>query len=133
MDPRNKSGDDKRDYPALTPGPRARYTRAMFDSYIICGTPRTGSTFFAICWLRRSAPASPDSFYGRKFMPDWAAAWHLPDPSTMTERDYAITYLDAAIRVGKAGTPIFGLRLMRENLDELSDPARPDLSRPSFR
>jgi len=93
----------------------------MFDSYIICGTPRTGSTLLCDLLAATNRAGAPDSFYGRKFMPDWAAAWHLPDPATMSERDYAITYLDSAIRVGKAGTPIFGLRLMRENLDELSD------------
>jgi LPS sulfotransferase NodH len=92
----------------------------MFDSYIICGTPRTGSTLLCDLLAATKRAGSPDSFYGRKFMPDWAAAWHLPDAATMSERDYAIAYLEAAMRVGKAGTPIFGLRLMRENLDELS-------------
>lgn len=97
-----------------------RYSRAMFDSYIICGTPRTGSTLLCDLLASTRRAGAPDSFYGRKFMPDWAATWHLPDPTTMSEREYAITYLDAAMKVGKAGTPIFGLRLMRENLDELS-------------
>jgi LPS sulfotransferase NodH len=92
----------------------------MFDSYILCGTPRTGSTLLCDLLASTKRAGTPDSFYGRKFMPDWAAAWHLPEPSTMSERDYAIVYLEAAMRVGKAGTPIFGLRLMRESLDELS-------------
>lgn len=92
----------------------------MFDSYIICGTPRTGSTLLCDLLAATNRAGAPDSFYGRKFMPDWAAAWHLPDPATMSERDYAVAYLDAAMRAGKAGTQIFGLRLMRENLDELS-------------
>ncbi|MFO0991738.1 MAG: Stf0 family sulfotransferase [Hyphomicrobiales bacterium] len=92
----------------------------MFDSYIICGTPRTGSTLLCDLLASTRRAGAPDSFYGRKFMPDWAAAWHLPDPAAMSERDYAIAYLDAAIKAGKGGTAIFGLRLMRENLDELS-------------
>jgi LPS sulfotransferase NodH len=93
----------------------------MFDSYIICGTPRTGSTLLCDLLASTGRAGNPDSFYGRKFMPDWAAAWRLADPATMSERDYAIAYLDAAMRVGRAETPIFGLRLMRENLDELSE------------
>ncbi|MBL8907672.1 MAG: sulfotransferase [Rhizobiales bacterium] len=92
----------------------------MFDSYIICGTPRTGSTLLCDLLAATNRAGAPDSFYGRKFMPDWAAAWRLPDPATMSERDYAIVYLDAAKKAGKGGTSIFGLRLMRENLDELS-------------
>jgi LPS sulfotransferase NodH len=38
----------------------------------------------------------------------------------MSERDFNIAYLNAAVAAGKGGTGIFGLRLMRENLDELS-------------
>src|SRR5689334_18197950 len=92
----------------------------MFDSYIICGTPRTGSTLLCDLLASTKRAGSPDSFFGRKFMPDWSDAWHLPDPATMSEREYAIVYLEAAMRAGKAGTPVFGLRLMRENLGELS-------------
>src|SRR5262245_7014717 len=97
-----------------------RYRRGVFDSYIICGTPRTGSTLLCDLLAATKRAGAPDSFYGRKFMADWAKEWQLPSAETMSERDYAIAYLDAAMRAGKAGTPIFGLRLMRENLDELS-------------
>lgn len=91
----------------------------MIDGYIICGTPRTGSTL--LCDLLASARAGkPDSFYGRAFMADWAKEWNLPSRDGMSERDFNIAYLDAAIAAGKGGTGIFGLRLMRENLDELS-------------
>jgi LPS sulfotransferase NodH len=38
----------------------------------------------------------------------------------MSERDFNIAYLNGAVAAGKGGTGIFGLRLMRENLDELS-------------
>jgi LPS sulfotransferase NodH len=98
----------------------ARTTRPdMLDGYIICGTPRTGSTL--LCNLLVSAKAgNPDSFYGRTFMADWAREWALPARDWMSERDFNIAYLDAAIRAGKGKTGIFGLRLMRENLDELS-------------
>jgi len=92
----------------------------MFDSYIICGTPRTGSTLLCNMLASTKMAGNPDSFYGRKFMADWAKEWNLPKPDTLSEKDYNIAYLDAAITAGKNGTGIFGLRLMRENLDELS-------------
>ena len=38
----------------------------------------------------------------------------------MSERDFNIAYLNAAVVAGKGRTEIFGLRLMRENLDGLS-------------
>lgn len=92
-----------------------------FNAYIICGTPRTGSTLLCNLLATTKRAGNPDSFYGRKFLAWWAKEWNLPSPETMSERDYAIEYLKTAIDVGKGGTDIFGLRLMRENLGELSD------------
>lgn len=92
----------------------------MLDGYIICGTPRTGSTLFCNLLASTRRAGNPDSFYGRKFMPSWAKEWRLPDRDTMSERDFNIAYLNAAVAAGKGATGIFGLRLMRENLDELS-------------
>lgn len=92
----------------------------MFDGYIICGTPRTGSTLLCDLLASTQKLGNPDSFYGRKFISWWAAQWKLPNRDTTSESEFNIAYLNSAIRVGKGGTDIFGLRLMRENLDELS-------------
>ncbi len=92
-----------------------------FNAYIICGTPRTGSTLLCDLLASTKRAGNPDSYYGRKFLAWWAEQWNLPSPDTMSARDYAIEYLKTAIKVGKGGTDIFGLRLMRENLGELSD------------
>ena len=93
----------------------------MFDGYIICGTPRTGSTLLCNLLTSTKTAGNPDSFFGRKSMSDWAAEWRLPARDLMSEKDFNIAYLHAAIAAGKGGTGIFGLRLMRENLDELSE------------
>lgn len=92
-----------------------------FNAYIICGTPRTGSTLLCDLLASTKRAGNPDSFYGRKFLAWWAKEWNLPSPETMSERAYNIEYLNMAIKVGKGGTEIFGLRLMRENLGELSE------------
>ncbi len=92
----------------------------MFDGYNICGTPRTGSTLLCNLLASTKRTGNPDSFYGRRFMSAWAEEWRLPARDTMNERDFNIAYLNAALAAGKGGTGIFGLRLMRENLDELS-------------
>jgi LPS sulfotransferase NodH len=91
----------------------------MFDGYIICGTPRTGSTLLCNLLASTRSAGNPDSYYGRNFMGDWAREWSLPDPATMRAEDDDRTYLAAAIRAGKGGTGLFGLRLMRENLEDL--------------
>lgn len=92
----------------------------MFDGYIICGTPRTGSTLLCDLLASTRKLGNPDSFYGRKFISWWAEQWNLPNRDTMSESEFNIAYLNAAIRAGKGETDIFGLRLMGENLDELS-------------
>ena len=92
----------------------------MFDAYIMCGTPRTGSTLLCDLLASTRRAGSPNSFYRRQSLSDWAKEWNLPSPDRMSERDYNIEYLNAAISAGRGGTDIFGLRLMRENLGELS-------------
>lgn len=93
----------------------------MLDGYILCGTPRSGSTL--LCGLLESTGRTgvPDSYYHRRrFMADWAEEWQLPQPETMTVAAYDKAYLEAAIKAGKGGSDVFGLRLMRQYLDELS-------------
>jgi LPS sulfotransferase NodH len=92
----------------------------LFDGYIICGTPRTGSTLLCDLLSATKTLGSPDSFYRRQIISWWAEQWNLPDPDAIGEQEFNIAYLNAVVRAGKSGTAIFGLRLMRENLDELS-------------
>jgi LPS sulfotransferase NodH len=92
----------------------------MFDGYIICGTPRTGSTLLCNLMASTKTAGNPHSFYRRQDVAEWAEEWTLPDRGTMSELEFNAAYLNAAIAAGKGGTGIFGLRLMRENLDELS-------------
>lgn len=101
----------------------------MFHAYIICGTPRTGSTL--LCRLLKSTgrAGDPDSFISR-FIPEWAEAWGVPPADSLSQEDFARAYLDAAFEAGKGGTDVFGLRLMRENvvdLDEMVDLVHPGL------
>jgi LPS sulfotransferase NodH len=91
----------------------------MFDTYIICGTPRTGSTLLCDLLTSTKRTGAPHSFYRRQNILEWAEEWDLPAPGTMSEFDFKLAYLNAAIAAGKGGTEIFGLRLMRENLGEL--------------
>ncbi|RWC49227.1 MAG: Stf0 sulfotransferase [Mesorhizobium sp.] len=93
----------------------------MFDGYIICGTPRTGSTLLCKLLASTNTAGDPHSFYRRQDVAEWAEEWKLPDRNTMSELEFNVAYLNAAIASGKGGTGIFGLRLMRENLDELSE------------
>lgn len=97
------------------PAPRA---------YVICATPRSGTTL--LCnMLAESGAGRPASYFRRQSIPNWARRLGVPEPdgggargATGLANDFA-TYLDAIRRAGSAGTGHFGLRLMAETLGEL--------------
>lgn len=92
----------------------------MCDGYIICSTPRTGSTLLCDLLAATKVAGNPDSFFMSEIGPLWMERWGLPSRDNMSDADYSKAYLQAVIKAGKGGTEIFGLRLMRENLDDLS-------------
>jgi LPS sulfotransferase NodH len=53
-------------------------------------------------------------------MREWAEEWGLRDVDRSSVNDFDTAYLAAAIRAGKAGTEIFGLRLQQKYLGMLS-------------
>lgn len=92
----------------------------MFDGYIICGTPRTGSTLLCNLLASTKRAGEPDSFFGGRFIAWWAEQWGLPSRERLGGKAFAAAYLEKAIQVGTAGTGVFGLRLMRESVDDLN-------------
>jgi LPS sulfotransferase NodH len=92
----------------------------MLDGYILCGTPRSGSTLLCNLLASTKVAGTPDSFFMREIDPMWIKEWGLPSRGGMSETDFNNAYLTAVVRAGKGGTEVFGLRLMRENLEELS-------------
>ncbi len=92
----------------------------MPASYLICATPRTGSTLLCDLLAATGVTGAPDSFFMRDIDPLRARQWGLPDHRDPLDRDSVAAYLAAAIRAGSGRTGVFGLRLMRENLDDLS-------------
>ena len=94
----------------------------MITSYIICTTPRSGSTLLCRLLASTGSTGNPDSYYHRaEFMRDWAAKWGLPDADMVPKHDFDTAYLRAAVKAGKAGTGIFGLRLQQAYLTLLSE------------
>ena len=87
-------------------------------SYIICATPRTGSTLLCDLLTATGQLGAPDSYVMRAIDPDWARDLGLPQRPTPGGSGIA-AYFDAVIRVGRGGTPVFGLRLMRADLGDL--------------
>ena len=91
-----------------------------FQSYIICATPRSGSTLLCDLLSDTNIAGRPDSFFHRESFEWWAdylgvecSGWSMPD-------DFDREYLKAIENYGSAGTSIFGMRLMWKSLDHLS-------------
>lgn len=92
----------------------------MPDSYIICTTPRTGSTLLCDLLSATAVAGDPDSFFMRGLDPAWAERWGLPAPGSPSAAEHDAACLAAAVRAGQGRTGIFGLRLMQRDLEDLS-------------
>jgi len=92
-------------------------TRPDFDSYLICATPRSGSTL--LCGLLDSSGVAghPASYFNRKTLDDYADDWRIARP-----RDGRIdeAFVRAARTAGGTPNGVFGGRLMAETLPELT-------------
>jgi LPS sulfotransferase NodH len=87
------------------------------DGYLICGTPRTGSTL--LCGLLRDTGIAgrPESYFRLPNEQSWADSWHLPrdDQGSFDYRDY----VRAAIAAGSTPNGVFAARVMWGTLDEM--------------
>ncbi|MFC3179748.1 Stf0 family sulfotransferase [Cypionkella sinensis] len=89
------------------------------NSYIICGTPRSGSTLLCGMLTAMQTMGAPDSFFMRDVDPIWAQAWGLPARGDLDDGAYGRAFLAAVIAAGRGPSDVFGLRLMWESLVDL--------------
>lgn len=91
-------------------------TTPDLDSYLICATPRSGSTL--LCGLLTSSGVAgrPASYFNRRGLHDYAVNWRITRP-----RDGRIddAYVRAALAAGRTPNGVFGGRIMGETLPEL--------------
>ena len=100
---------------------------ADISSYIICATPRSGSTLLCDLLAETGVAGQPNSYYRQQDILHWAYAWGVSPEGPEFDR----RYLDAVRRVGAGKTGVFGLRLMWRSVDDLSirlEALYPDLS-----
>lgn len=105
------------DFPGTIQGP--------VQGYILCATPRSGSTLLCGLLAATGQAGDPHSYFRREDIAEWAAHWGLspqeaPPGTALQDPGFARAYLDAALSAGRAGTGLFGLRLMAETLPELN-------------
>lgn len=99
------------------------------DSYLICATPRTGSSL--LCGLLDSSGVAghPESYFRQQGEQEYAARWGI-----VRSPDGAFSFADyvrAALTAGTTGNGVFAARIMWETLDELVaklGPLYPDMA-----
>ena len=92
--------------------------RERIDSYLICATPRTGSSL--LCGLLDSTGVAghPESWFRRQDEREFAASWGIADASDGTF-GYA-GYFRAAVAAGSTANGVFAARIMWGTMDEVT-------------
>jgi len=88
------------------------------DSYLICATPRTGSSL--LCGLLDSTGVAgqPESWFRRQDEREFAARWGIADPSDGTFGYDG--YFRAAVAAGSTANGVFAARIMWGTMDEVT-------------
>jgi LPS sulfotransferase NodH len=101
----------------MAPGSFITGAYGCTGAYLLCSTPRTGSTL--LCGLLESTGVAghPASYFRRPDQDAFAAQWVIPSPSDAGS-GYA-DFLEAALAAGTTDNGVFGARIMWGTLDEL--------------
>jgi trehalose 2-sulfotransferase len=97
------------------PGPTR--PRGEIDSYLLCTTPRTGSTL--LCGLLDSTGVAghPESYFRRQGQQEYAVKWGI---ARSAEGNFIYSdYIQAALTAGRTDNGVFAVRIMWETLGEL--------------
>lgn len=92
----------------------------QFSSYIICGTPRSGSTLLCSMLTETRAAGRPHSYFRQEDIAEWAEDWGVEPAQGPDDAQFDRDYVAAMRRVGTDETGIFGLRLMWVSVPEAS-------------
>ena len=92
-----------------------------FKSYVICTSPRSGSTM--LCRLLSAAgnAGSPDSYFHESNLDTWLADYGFRKEQFTSKVEAAAAVFQAALAQGKGKSDIFGLRLQRHSFDFFVD------------
>lgn len=84
-----------------------------FKSYIICTSPRSGSTLLCRLLAQTGRAGCPESYFHQPSLESWLVDLGLPTKGYPNDQARRLAAFKAALKEGAAGTGIFGLRLQR--------------------
>jgi LPS sulfotransferase NodH len=87
----------------------------MIDSYVICTSPRSGSTLLCRLLSQTGVAGDPDSHFHEASLEAWRDDYALRHEDTASERDLLARIFQAAIARGQGASGVFGLRLQRHS------------------
>lgn len=93
---------------------------AHCDSYVICTSPRSGSTLLCKLLAATGVAGNPKSHFHDPSISEWLGYYGLKSDPTASEQEVLAAVFQAAIATGSSETGIFGLRLQRHSFDFFS-------------
>ena len=90
-----------------------------FDSYLICATPRTGSTLLCGLMASTKVAGQPESYFRKPDEQTWAVRWDIVHSSDGVF-EYS-EFVRAAFAAGRTENGVFAARIMWGTLDYLFD------------
>jgi trehalose 2-sulfotransferase len=82
----------------------------LFDSYVICTSPRSGSTLLCGLLAATGIAGNPASYFYDPSVEEWRADLGVDLDSNATEREVLEAVLRVVVYKGRNGTSLFGLR-----------------------
>lgn len=90
---------------------------ARYQSYIICTSPRSGSTLLCRLLAATEISGKPDSHFHSPCLSDWMGYYDISHESFANEHDLLLSIFEAARARGTGETGVFGLRMQRNSFD----------------
>ncbi len=90
-----------------------------YRSYVICTSPRSGSTLLCKLLAATGQAGKPKSYFHEPDLDAWQTYLDLEKTRFATDKDRLTALFAAAREKGSSGTGIFGLRLQRHSFDFL--------------
>lgn len=88
-----------------------------YDAYIICTSPRSGSTLLCRLLSQTGVAGHPASYFHEASVQSWRGELGLDDDPALSETDLLTDTFRAAIAKGSGETGMFGLRLQRHSFE----------------
>ena len=90
------------------------------DAYIICTSPRSGSTLLCRLLAQTRIAGHPESYFHEPSLKAWLQDHGIPCSGTHSERELLGSVFREAIAAGSRGTGMFALRMQRHSFEFFS-------------